>query len=531
MRDVTLIGSGHWGKNLARVLHELGRLGGVCDIDPAVAQETSDKYEVPTIKSFEAVLADCRASAVVIATPAVTHAELAKRALDAGKDVFVEKPLAMRNEEARRLVDQAAESRRILMVGHLLQYHPAFVKLKEIAESGGLGRLNYIYSHRLNLGKIRTEENILWSFAPHDISMILALAREMPDKVEATGHCYLHSRIADITTTHVEFPNGLRAHVFVSWLHPYKEQKLVVVGDKSMAVFDDMRPPEEKLILYSHRIDWRNGQPVPVEASGDAVDVPGVEPLRAEIEHFLECCENRTSPRTDGAEGMRVLSVLNAAQQSMDGARTTRLAPWHGSVTRVNQRVDESAMIHDTAIVDDGAEIGARTRIWHFSHILGATKIGADCVIGQNVMIGPNVIVGRGCKIQNNVSIYKGVTLEDEVFCGPSCVFTNVLTPRAAIERKHEISRTVVERGATIGGNATIVCGNRIGRYATIGAGAVVTKDVPPYALVVGNPARPLGWVSETGERLGNDLVCPRTGEQYELSPEGELIKKAHAAI
>lgn len=171
--------------------------------------------------------------------------------------------------------------------------------------------------------------------------------------------------------------------------------------------------------------------------------------------------------------------------------------------------------IHPTAIVDGGAQIGAGTRIWHFSHVLPGTIVGDGCVIGQNVMLGPRVRIGNACKIQNNVAVYEGVTLEDEVFCGPSCVFTNVLTPRAFVERKSEFKPTLVKRGATIGANATIICGVTIGAYAMIGAGAVVTRDVPNHALVVGNPARRRGWVSRTGEVLGPDLVCPRTGQRY----------------
>jgi UDP-2-acetamido-3-amino-2,3-dideoxy-glucuronate N-acetyltransferase len=178
--------------------------------------------------------------------------------------------------------------------------------------------------------------------------------------------------------------------------------------------------------------------------------------------------------------------------------------------------------IHPTAVVDAGASIGAGSKIWHFVHVLPATRIGRNCVLGQNVMAGPNVTIGDGCKLQNNVAVYAGVTLEDDVFCGPSCVFTNVLTPRAFVERKAEFAPTLVKRGATIGANATIVCGNTIGAYAMIGAGAVVTRDVPDYALVVGNPARQIGWVSRSGDRLGSDLRCPRTGEQY-LERDGVL--------
>ena len=174
--------------------------------------------------------------------------------------------------------------------------------------------------------------------------------------------------------------------------------------------------------------------------------------------------------------------------------------------------------VHASAYVDDNVEIGAGTRIWHFVHILPGTVIGRDVVIGQNVMAGPNVRIDDGCKIQNNVSLYEGVELEAEVFCGPSCVFTNVVNPRAAVSRKNEFRKTLVRRGATIGANATVICGITIGNYAIIGAGAVVTRNVPGHALMVGTPARRTGWVSRAGEKLGSDLVCPRTGERYRLN-------------
>lgn len=175
------------------------------------------------------------------------------------------------------------------------------------------------------------------------------------------------------------------------------------------------------------------------------------------------------------------------------------------------------AQIHASSYVDDGATVGPGTLIWHFSHIIKGTSVGANCSIGQNVMIGPNVRVGNGCKIQNNVSLYAGVELADDVFCGPSCVFTNVNNPRANVNRRGEFRATPVGRGASIGANATIVCGHSLGEYCFIGAGAVVTKDVPAYAMMVGNPARRVGWMSRAGEKLGPDLVCPRTAERYKL--------------
>ncbi len=178
---------------------------------------------------------------------------------------------------------------------------------------------------------------------------------------------------------------------------------------------------------------------------------------------------------------------------------------------------------HETAVVDAGAEIGAGTKIWHFAHVLPGTRVGRNCNLGQNVMVGPNVQIGNGCKVQNNVAVYEGVTLEDDVFCGPSMVFTNVLLPRAHVSRRAEFLPTLIRRGASIGANATIVCGHTIGEYAMVGAGAVVTRDVADFALVIGAPARCIGWVSRSGERLKSDLVCPRTGERYRLEG-GKLL-------
>ncbi len=179
--------------------------------------------------------------------------------------------------------------------------------------------------------------------------------------------------------------------------------------------------------------------------------------------------------------------------------------------------------IHESCYIDDAVEIGAGTRVWHFTHILGRVRIGRDCILGQNVMVGPDVTIGDRCKLQNNVSIYPGVTLEDGVFCGPSCVFTNVINPRAEIERKDEFRSIRVGRGATIGANATIVCGHDLGRYCFVAAGAVITKRVPDYALMAGNPARRIGWMSKAGGRLNQDLVCPIDGSRYHLAAPDRL--------
>ncbi|MBW1894985.1 MAG: Gfo/Idh/MocA family oxidoreductase, partial [Deltaproteobacteria bacterium] len=311
--SVAIIGSGYWGKNLVRNYHELGALKLICDKNETLLTQFKKQYpDVDICFALNDVLSRKNINGVVIATPAETHFTIARETLLAGKHVYVEKPLVLREEEAEELISLAEKKNLILMVGHLLQYHPVFVRLKDLAASGELGRINYIYSHRLNLGKIRREENILWSFAPHDISMILSLAGEEPESVFATGGNYLHKKIADVTTTHLEFPSGLRAHIFVSWLHPFKEQKLVVVGDQKMAVFDDTLDWPDKLLLYPHEIKWQNNMPVPTKADAERLDIPENEPLRAECMHFLACISDGIKPQTDGNEGLRVLKILKA---------------------------------------------------------------------------------------------------------------------------------------------------------------------------------------------------------------------------
>ncbi len=504
---VAVIGCGHWGKNLVRNFHGLGALAAVHDPNAPVAEKYAAEYGVSAL-NYDEILSNSDIDGVVIAAPAELHVDLAQKAIAAGKHIYVEKPLALTVPEAEKVVDAAEAASRIVMVGHLLQYHPAFLTLKEMVHSGKLGRLQYVYSNRLNLGKVRREENALWSFAPHDISMVLALIGSEPDTVTAVGATYLHKVIADVTTTHLSFPSGEKAHIFVSWLHPFKEQKLVVVGEEGMAVFNDGEPWDRKILLYPHKIEWVDGKPSPAKADAVPVPVQEDEPLKLECAHFLECIAEGKTPRTDGREGIRVLRVLETAQNSMDGGVLRGAAP----------SPFEGAMVHETAIVDPPCEIGQGTKIWHFSHVLKNTKIGTNVIIGQNASIGPDVAIGDNCKIQNNVSLYKGVTLEQGVFCGPSCVFTNVNTPRAEVNRADEFLPTLVKKGTSIGANATIVCGHTLGEYCFIAAGAVVTKDVKPHAMMAGVPARQIGWVSHAGEKLGADLICPREGRKYRIS-------------
>jgi UDP-2-acetamido-3-amino-2,3-dideoxy-glucuronate N-acetyltransferase len=511
MVKIAVVGAGYWGKNLIRNFAKLGVLDTVCDSNIRALKSIEESYKtIQTTQDFSAVIDNKSIRAVVIASPAEQHFSMAKAALSANKDVFVEKPLALNLDDGRELVRLARQKNAILMVGHLLEFHPAIIRLKELIRSGALGKINYIYSHRLNLGKIRTEENILWSFAPHDISVILCLLEELPREVSVHGESYLNHGVADVTVTTMRFANQVRAHIFVSWLHPYKEQKLVVVGDRKMAVFDDVKS-QDKLVVYNHKIDWINRLPVPRRENAEIVDISAAEPLALECSHFLECVTTRRSAKTDGDNGLAVLKVLTACQSSL-GA---------GGLNIELEREADKFFIHESSIVEKPATIGVGTKIWHFSHIMPGVSIGRNCSIGQNAFIGRDVSLGDNVKIQNNVSIYEGVTLEDDVFCGPSMVFTNVVNPRSHVARKHEYRSTRICKGASIGANATIVCGHTIGRYAFVGAGALVTRDVPDYALVYGVPAVIRGWMCECGIRLilGIDedgkVICHDCGSEY----------------
>lgn len=522
MKNIAVIGAGYWGKNLVRNYHKLGVLKTVCDTSEEILKKMKELYEdVEIEKNFNSILSDEKIRAVVIGLPAEYHYSFAEKALNSGKDVYVEKPLSLDLNHARELNRLADENKRILMVGHLLRYHSAFLKLKEIVDKGDLGRIEYIYSNRLSFGKIRREENSLWSFAPHDISMILALCNEIPDKVSAIGYNYLHKELADVTTTHLSFPSGINSHIFVSWLHPFKEQKLVVVAMDKMAVFEDTQPWEQKITLYSHHIKWDHGVPIPEKADPEYIAVEPSEPLLAECQHFVDCVEKRKTPITDGHEGYRVLEILDRAQKSLEeNAKTKKASFIPGDV--------KPYFVHPSSYVDEPCEIGEGTKIWYYSHVQKNVKIGKKCIIGQNVNIANDTVIGDNVKIQNNVSVYKGVIIEDDVFLGPSCVLTNVTNARSQVNRQSLYEKTLIKRGATLGANATIVCGVTVGRYAFVGAGAVVIKDVPDYAMVVGNPAKQAGWMSRHGIRLPepNDegvMICPESGFKYKEVEPGKI--------
>ncbi len=304
MVSVAVIGAGYWGKNIIRVMYELHCLVAVCDTNlQAIEDACQHMNDVHRVQNFDDVINNSAIDAVMIATPSSQHFALASKAIRAGKDVFVEKPMTLNIVEGKQLVDLAVQYNCILMVGHILQYHPAIQTLRSLMQNGEIGDLQYIHAQRLNFGIFRKQENSLWSFAPHDFSLALSLTDCMPNSVVCSGD-------TDTTLTHMEFSNGVHGYFYVSWLYPKKDQRFVVVGSKKMAVFDDCS--EHKLTLYPYSKDHSFAH-----KEAEFVDVEDVEPLLAECSHFLECIMHRRQPRTDGSEGVRVLTVLDACQQSL----------------------------------------------------------------------------------------------------------------------------------------------------------------------------------------------------------------------
>ena len=316
--EIALVGCGYWGKNLCRNFNALGVLSRV--VDPTLSGQATAKElapGVPVSDSFDEVLEDDSIQAIALATPAETHAELSIKAMESGKDVFVEKPMALTLRDAEEMRAVAEERGRVLMVGHLLEYHPAVLKLRDLIFNGELGRVHYVYSNRLNFGKVRTEENALWSFAPHDVAVILRLMGKSPIEVSATGGSFITKGLADTTVSNLLFEDDSRAHIFVSWLHPFKEQRLVVVGDRKMVIFNDVAPFGQKLQLYMNSIDFDGEIPVLKKEDAQFVEHAQTEPLLEECRHFVECVTNRKEPLTNASSGIEVLKVLHACQDSI----------------------------------------------------------------------------------------------------------------------------------------------------------------------------------------------------------------------
>lgn len=492
---IGLIGGGYWGKNLIKDFNNCNVLHTICDVNNDALKKYNELYpHVKTTTDWNYILNNKEINAVCVALPAELHYKFAKGALLADKDVYVEKPITLDIGEAQELVELAKERNKILMVGHLLHYHPAITKIKEIIAEGKIGKVKNIVANRLSLGIFRKHENVLWSFAPHDISVVLSLIDEMPASVICHGRDHINEGVHDVTNSILKFKDAY-VNINVNWLNPYKEQKMSIIGEKGMIIFDDVSK-ENKLTYFPEYIHYSsdiNANPTPVKNNGENIEVDSSKsPLLCECEHFIECCLKRKTPITPGNEGVNVLKVLNGLQESLLNSK---------EVTISSKNKETKYFAHETAIIDDGADIGEGSKTWHYSHICKGAKIGKNCNIGQNVFISGGAVLGDNCKVQNNVSIYAGVEAEDYVLFGPSCVLTNDINPRGMHSKNGEYIKTILKKGVTLGANCTIVCGNTIGEHALIGAGAVICKDVEPYSIMVGNPGKKIGIIDEKGER------------------------------
>ncbi len=319
---VAVAGTGYWGKNLVRSLNELGYLKSICDSNPVLLSVLKTTYpEITVTSEYKEILEDKEINGILIALPAERHFEFAKQAILAGKDVFVEKPLALKLNDAKILISLAEKYSRILMVGHLLHYHSGFKKLKEIVKSGGIGKVCQIYSSRLSMGKIRPQENVIWSFAPHDISMMLSLVEAKPESIFVNGNSIIQKNIEDMATINCNFADNIKSHIFVSWYNPFKRQEFTVIGKKKMIVFDDTKNWAEKLQIFSHEVFYKKDSPEIVKKEPENIIIAKTEPLKDECNHFIECIKNRQKPLTDGHEGFRVLEVLDIAQKSLNSGK------------------------------------------------------------------------------------------------------------------------------------------------------------------------------------------------------------------
>lgn len=508
---IALFGAGRWGKKLLERLYSLGVLRTVVVRSLDKHQEEKARYaSLEWTTEPTAVWKDPAIQAVVIATPALTHPSLVKEALQHGKHVLCEKPLAFSTAQAQSLIALAREEKRLLAVGHVLRYHPAIQQIRLLLAKGYIGRLHTIESERTSFASFPLTEDVVWGLAIHDLDLLPWLVGEAPDKATVEGSRPLQGSQLDSAQIVLRFPSGVRGIIRASWRSPQRKRTLTLTGTDGILVFEEDFP-KGQLLHYPIQTQWlASREPVlTLPPTPTCLAYPEEEPLTLELLDFIRCVQTQQVPAAAAETVLETIRLAEKLSRQLD----PQLAP------------PLPYFVHPTALIDEDVEIGPGTKIWHFSHILKGSRIGRDCVLGQNVVVGPLVRIGNNCKIQNNVSLYYGVELEDGVLCGPSCVFTNDKYPRAFIERRNEFLMTRVRRGATIGANATIMCGVVIGQFAMVGAGAVVTQDVPDHALVLGNPARQVGWVCTCGETLekhNSDLwLCKRCNLFYKETLKG----------
>ncbi len=518
-KKVCVVGAGRWGKNHIKTLHKMDCLGGIVESNKDNVSLLKETYpNIPIYTRLQDAFGQSF-DGFTVATPAETHFGIAEIILKNGHHVLVEKPITLTVADARKLKKIADQKSVNLMVGHVLLFHPAIQKMKALIQEGKIGKLEYLYSNRLNLGTVRTEENILWSFAPHDLSIFQYFVGTLPSEIISRGGAFLQPHIHDSTMTILTYPDNIVGHIFVSWLHPFKEHRMVVIGSKGMLSFEDSSKDKE-LLFYEKGIDWVQGEPIKRDGPTETIHYEPAMPLTEELKYFVEHLDGTPVEISNSQNAVDVLEILEKASLNLTDSASIQIQEGTSNSTTENQY-----FVHPTSEVDEGVEVGEGTKIWHYSHIQKGSRIGKKCSLGQNVNVANNVQIGDFVKIQNNVSVYEGVELEDYVFCGPSMVFTNIMQPRSEFPQRGSefYQKTRVKKSASLGANSTIVCGTTIGQYAFVGAGAVVTKDVPDFALVVGNPARRISWVCKCGQKLEffhDKAECTKCHRVYRLENE-----------
>jgi UDP-2-acetamido-3-amino-2,3-dideoxy-glucuronate N-acetyltransferase len=510
--NITVVGCGYWGKQHVRVLHELGHLHSICDTDSLSISSMISKYNVPGF-SWQAVLNNKEIDAIIIATPAPLHFNMAKEALKAGKHVLVEKPISFTKSDVLQLVKISTEKNCQLMAGHIILYHPAFIKMKSLINTGVIGELNYISSTRVNMANIRREDDVLWAFGPHDVALVLALAGN--EVIDLKGHGGYNISTSHKNTSYIQmfFKKNIQADILLSWTYPYKKQELIAVGTEGAIVFNDIPSWEEKIKIYKDGSQWRRGLEWNYKQE-EAIKIDQSEPLSCELNYFIDSITNKKKQKNEFIEVTEVLENAYLKRYQTLG-----------------KKVDMHAQTNDLSVVNelcfsDTVRLGNELDIESGVNIGEYTAIGNEVNLKKNVSIGHHAIledgvqVGDGTKISNYATICKNVVLQESVTIDSHVIFTESSTPICI--RSKQI--TIVESGVKICAAAIIQSGIKIGKGAIIDIRAVVREDVKPFSFMRGNPAVIAGWVSKSGTIMDiENLFCPQERKRYKIDDSGFL--------
>ncbi len=537
-----LIGCGRIAVNhiKAAVVNKL-EIAAVCDVIPERMESLLAKFGIERdigiarYTDCKRMLSEVRPQLVGIATESGLHAEIALACMDEGANVIIEKPIALSIEDADRIIARAKETGLKVSVCHQNRFNIAVAETRKALEAGRFGKLSHGSVHvRWNRGRDyyaqaqwrgtwEQDGGCLMNQCIHGIDLLRWMfgdeAEEVYGQTRRQHHAYIEAE--DVGLAVVKFKNGAVATIEgTTNVYPQNlEETLCIFGEKGTVKLGGKSCNSIDVWQFADETPQDEENKGREEQTSDVYGNGHIS-LYADV---INAIEHGREPYVDARAGKNALEIVLAIYRSQKEGKPVKLPLADFACADMIGEFDvPNYYVHETSCIDDNATIGKGTRIWHFCHVQSGAVIGENCLLGQNVNISCNVVVGDGCRIQNNVSLYEGVELEDYVFCGPSCVFTNDLTPRAKYpKRRTEYIKTIVRTGATIGANAAVVCGNTVGKWSMIAAGAVVTKNVPDYALVAGVPAKRIGWVCECGQILKNGLKCPKCGRKYKESKNG----------